>query len=277
MSTKGPAATRFCFCCSSDGSPPDSESMVAIHEVSEAEVLDPRRECAFSRDHNEALVGKMEASEELKDEKQLARESNGSSMKFDAPPESLLRLSHDTDSQAPKYARRYIICIDRSDGGPLGIVISKDCGESLVVCSLSGGHVTDWNNSVAQKVRVRQGDRIDSVNGTTGNKDLMVEHLQKPTQLVISLTAPVVIRIQGRAPLGLEFFKRKQEEPTLVISEIKFGCVLAWNLKYPQQAVVVKDHLIQVDQWKGSATEMETALQKSQSFDLIFRRYSTTE
>merc|ERR1712007_318284 len=158
-------------------------------------------------------------------------------------------------------------------GGPLGVIVDKDCGESLVVCSFSEGHVTEWNRSVAKKVRVKVGDRIDSFNGVVG-KDWMLAQLQQPVQLVMRLTEPVVTRIHCRDPLGVEFYTKK-EASALAVAEIKFGSVLAWNLKYPQQAVVTNDHLIQVDQSRDSSTEMESALREGDSWNLLFRRYST--
>jgi len=113
-------------------------------------------------------------------------------LKGQPPSESSLIL--DPDTETPKDARMYTICIDRSDGGPLGATVGKDRGESLVVCSLSEGHVTEWNRSVAKKVRVKVGDRIDSVNGVMG-KDLMLAKLQEPMRLVMRLAEPVVTRI----------------------------------------------------------------------------------
>lgn len=191
------------------------------------------------------------------------------------PPESLLRLDSGLVSQKPKNARRYTVRIDRSDGGPLGVVTGKDHGEALVVCHVNGGLATEWNHAVAERVRIKPGDRIDSVNGITGNKDLMEAQLQRSIPLIISLTEPVITRMHGRSPLGLGFHERK-DGATLAISEIEFGCVLAWNLKYPHLAVAANDHLIQVDQMKGSVMELETGLRECESWDLSFRRYSTT-
>merc|ERR1712137_677366 len=90
--------------------------------------------------------------------------------------------------------------------------------------------------------------------------------------LVLNLTEPVITTIRGHRPLGIEFCSNK-DGPTLCVAKVNFGCIRAWNLKYPEQAVVANDHLIQVDQ-KKSGADMEKALGDTDSWELVFRRYS---
>jgi len=75
----------------------------------------------------------------------------------------------------PEY---YQFTIDRSSGGKLGIDVDHEDNRTLLVESISGGLVGDWNiaNPLLQ---VRVGDRIVEVNGLKDDVMKMVEECKK--------------------------------------------------------------------------------------------------
>merc|ERR1712146_469145 len=79
----------------------------------------------------------------------------------------------------PEY---YQFTIDRSSGGKLGIDVDHEDNKTLLVESISGGLVGDWNTAHPE-LQVRVGDRIVEVNGLKGDVLKMVEECKKPQLL----------------------------------------------------------------------------------------------
>eukprot|EP00932_Pfiesteria_piscicida_P021395 SRR837773.8184.p2 GENE.SRR837773.8184~~SRR837773.8184.p2 ORF type:complete len:155 (-),score=71.82 SRR837773.8184:20-424(-) len=92
--------------------------------------------------------------------------------------EELVSGAKAADSKAPKGGASFSITLKKVPGSRLGVDVDLTDGIYLVVDKVNDGLVAEWNSKNPDKV-VTAGDRIKSVNGTSGNAQQMTEVCKK--------------------------------------------------------------------------------------------------
>lgn len=103
-----------------------------------------------------------------------------------------LDSAHQGDQNVATQSYEFVVKIDCSDGGNLGMTMGRREDE-LVVTSIQDGLVKAWNESRPREA-VQQGDQIVAVNAQRGSPDVLMRELQKDTVLIFK------IRRFGSAP-----------------------------------------------------------------------------
>merc|ERR1719433_2654385 len=80
----------------------------------------------------------------------------------------------------------YLVTLDKTAGGSLGLDISHDNGATIRVESVKGGLVAGWNVAHPD-LEVCAGDYIVQVNGTRGEAALLLEQCSKDELLEVRL------------------------------------------------------------------------------------------
>lgn len=130
-----------------------------------------------------------------------------------APPGESLSKMVPVDRSADEFAKtaqndirvgdesqEYVVNVDRSAGGKLGIRIDDADGEKLVVMMITApGLIADWNG-LSSATEVWVGDCIIDVNGIRGKADAMYEECMKLQVLCLTLRRAQVPCMQKALP-----------------------------------------------------------------------------
>jgi len=188
----------------------------------------------------------------------------------------------------------YQITLDNSKGGRLGLELDGSNGRNLLITSIMGGLVQEWNTGCDEAQRVRIGHSIIAVNGTHGSSAWLLQEIQKEEVLSITLvsiaaseTREICMCICGiwqvnseesgryqitldnadRQTLGLEM--DGSDGRTLCITSIYGGFVQEWNETHKDQRIRAGDSILAVNSVHGDSGELLREIHQEQSLRLV--------
>jgi len=174
-----------------------------------------------------------------------------------------------------------------SGEGSLGLDIDIVDSVSAVVVGIRPGLVQRWNSGHPDAA-LEEGDRIVEINGTFGNAAMIADHLKRDTEWQLLVQRPVEVVVASSQlwrlassreggcscrPHGLHV-GFAEHGTSLMIDKIHEGLMMRWNQANPEQAVKVKDRIIEVNGKRGQASDLvDTLCSSAESLRLVIRRY----
>eukprot|EP00812_Abedinium_dasypus_P001738 NODE_1209_length_1210_cov_312.954978.p1 GENE.NODE_1209_length_1210_cov_312.954978~~NODE_1209_length_1210_cov_312.954978.p1 ORF type:complete len:284 (-),score=80.73 NODE_1209_length_1210_cov_312.954978:223-1074(-) len=198
--------------------------------------------------------------------------------KEDDPLADLLAASSQGPLEPPppepsggRQVLKFCVCLNHTAGLSIGMDLDFLDGDSLNVCKVKRGAVLDWNRTALGEFRVRKGDRIDEVNGYSGDAQTLINLIEAGGHLELWVTRPVPVNIQvTRAegvPLGLEL-DCVANGTSLRIREIDEGPVLEWNKRHRMEAIEPRDRIVAVNAIEGLSTQLMSEIRQAERLKL---------
>lgn len=162
------------------------------------------------------------------------------------------------------------------------VTVSKDATASgfewevfkgmLLVSKL--GPMVVWNAAQAHSLeKVREGDRILSVNGASGDAATLLAEIRKNRELRLDVrhTKSIVVRFKRNSrPLGAHLVAGQTKTGLLKIQGIAGRGVFAdWNEANPSEEVSDGDRVQRVNGVSGNGREMLEELERSEQVELV--------
>mmetsp|Transcript_59589 Transcript_59589/g.141789 ORF Transcript_59589/g.141789 Transcript_59589/m.141789 type:complete len:151 (+) Transcript_59589:87-539(+) len=95
------------------------------------------------------------------------------------------------DARNNLKGHEYVVTVDRTNGGKLGIDCDRYDGATLLVDRVNPGLVEDWNNAnTTSDYKVCAGDRIIAVNGIQSDARAIVEECRREKVLKMICVRP---------------------------------------------------------------------------------------
>eukprot|EP00811_Abedinium_folium_P000407 NODE_10373_length_1356_cov_11.279902.p1 GENE.NODE_10373_length_1356_cov_11.279902~~NODE_10373_length_1356_cov_11.279902.p1 ORF type:complete len:307 (+),score=82.73 NODE_10373_length_1356_cov_11.279902:245-1165(+) len=214
----------------------------------------------------------------------LAAISSDEVSEVDREKEELLAAAAvETVAEIPKPSTdsrrvlKYCVSLDHEAGSSIGMDLDFLDGTSLNVCKVKPGTILEWNRKALREFRVRKGDRIDEINGCTGDAHSLIVEIEAGGHLEMWVTRPVpvrinVCRIEGMS-LGLEL-DFVPNGSSLRVCKIGRGPIGIWNKRNPKEALTLNDRIITVNECEGLATQLMSEIRTATRLDLSCLRYA---
>lgn len=207
-------------------------------------------------------AGEPETSQivELSAEKTPAETSTGDGDVDDEPPVQIM------PSVAGDGPAEFTVTLEKTPGSILGLELDLMDDVNAQVCGIDAGLIQSYNETAKSKEKVRVGDFIAKVNGTSGDAKVILEMLKSEGTINILIKRPeeTILTIdKGEGVIGLELQKAPRGY-SLLIHEVKEGAIQQWNVANPSYALKPRDRIVCVNGNKDSTTSMMTAIQYAQ-------------
>lgn len=263
----------FCCSCTEDPLPAENVVLYATEEEANLPSRTPPPGDARANGEDDPDKGKIVEAVSILDQGKVDNPQSGPGA---AAPDvgDLQPHSESRRARGPKV-REWKIQIEKT--GSLGLDIGKD-KTSMLIGRVSDGPIKAWNDTEGRDPSevVARGDRILEVNGARGDAQEILKTLSTATSLSISLSRLMEFRITNLphdGPLGIEFDSSITQY--LVIKAIGEGSAQTVNRKLkPDCELRPRDMILEVNGEVGDASQLETALGKTNLLTLLVRRSS---
>eukprot|EP00811_Abedinium_folium_P035788 NODE_8551_length_1487_cov_14.827941.p1 GENE.NODE_8551_length_1487_cov_14.827941~~NODE_8551_length_1487_cov_14.827941.p1 ORF type:complete len:249 (-),score=43.05 NODE_8551_length_1487_cov_14.827941:653-1399(-) len=179
----------------------------------------------------------------------------------------------------PRRIAKFCITIEHIAGQSIGMDLDYLDGETLHVCKVREGTILEWNRHALKDFRVRVGDRIDEVNGVSGDSLPLISMLEAGGELEIWLTRPMHVKLThykvGAFTLGLELDYVANGSSLRVYGIVHGrGPVNSWNKRNPKQRIALNDRIIQVNGCTGLSTQLMSEIRNADYLEILFLKYA---
>lgn len=165
----------------------------------------------------------------------------------------------------------------------LGIDVDSTDGVTLLILKVRDGPLQRWNETAAPEVAVRHLDRIQGVNGVSGDAAELLYLIRdnfpdkEPTKFELTIKHPkeIITNFDKGADglagkLGLDIAHSCLE--SLCVKRVKAGMVQDWNKKHPKRAVGPGDRIVEINGQRGAASSLLDLLSTQTKLKIIFSR-----
>jgi len=176
----------------------------------------------------------------------------------------------------PEGPFRFKLQMDRLPGVPVGLKLDSLDGVTCFVDSISKGSVETWNefHTKPGDLVLQKSDRIVSVNGCSGNPDLMMSELKTATSWELEVLRPreVTVSLGSTNSLGLDL-RYSPSGNSLLLADLGTGTFAETNRKL-QRPVKKMDRIIEVNGKRGHAKELLQCTGGDVGISIVFLQYS---
>merc|ERR1712217_803632 len=172
----------------------------------------------------------------------------------------------------PLAGQQFIVDIVRNPGDAVGLDIDHIDGVAAVIESVKpGGAIYAWNAQHAAYA-LKENDRIVEVNGATGDVKVLIQRLKSDVQWRLMIQRPVEIQITIRKTdsdsLGLDL-NYAPNSKSLLITDVSNGPMQDWNMGHPEQAIIRRDRIIEINGVRGRPMELIHASEGQDVLQLV--------
>jgi hypothetical protein len=152
---------------------------------------------------------------------------------------------------------QFLMEVEMHTGELFGVDFYLTPSKSIKVVSITAGVANDWNHgrAVGQR-RLQEGDQIVEVNGMCKPHDMLVCLREPSLRIVVKPRKEFdVVIVKENERLGIDV-NMKKERRYLIVSKIVEGPVVRWNEETRTRQVNVKDHIVEINGFRGDGKEL---------------------
>mmetsp|Transcript_14560 Transcript_14560/g.30520 ORF Transcript_14560/g.30520 Transcript_14560/m.30520 type:complete len:253 (+) Transcript_14560:83-841(+) len=201
-----------------------------------------------------------------------AEAQNGASQELDKDSSTKTQQPRFEDPNLP--GAEYRITISKADSQrQVGLDLDVKDGITAVVTVVWPGPVQSWNLAHGD-LEVRPNDRILSVNGASGDVQLLLDRLREDAELEMLLRRPTEFRASAtsRRSLGVTVGYAPCGTSLLVDQVSERGLLTEWNDANPGQEVRPRDRIVEVNRVRGPPELLLRELNSAGALELVLFR-----
>lgn len=164
--------------------------------------------------------------------------------------------------------------LTRSKGTKIGLLLDGVDTRGVYVEDVLAGPIYVWNQSHSPEMQVRPRDVIVSVNEICGDIVMIASELRSSLRWVLKIHRPVqleTVQTSRRTALGMDI-KHSANGKSLLISTVPRDPECSWVGKH-SMVVKAKDRIIEINGYRGKASELLDAIVGAESLSLVILHY----
>lgn len=183
----------------------------------------------------------------------------------------------------------FYVDINRTTGQSLGIEVEHYTPRVLIVMTVNGGLIQDWNTANPEAT-VEEQDLIVGANDVEGDVEKILNECRQLQPIKLAVRRPLMkirklktletefkisLDKQEGSKLGIDVNHEDGKE--LFIESIDEGLVKTWNDEHPDTQVHIEDRIIEVNGVKGDVKRLLEACMKNEMLEMTLIRSELQE